>query len=313
MKKKFLILCSILLILTGIYMIGSGFHKTDIDTPEQQPVSQPIPEPEEPIEPAESEPPEEISLIAPEGKTLESRIQTPTGYTRATSELESFSTFLRTYPMKDHNAPVLLYDGQEKRNQNAHTAVFALPIENYDLQQCADSVMRIYAEYFRQTNQPEKIAFHFVSGFYADYLTWRDGNRIQISGNQVSWVPTASYNDSYETFQSYLRMVFSYASTLSMEKESEAIALSDAQIGDVFLKGGSPGHVVMIVDICENAEGKKAYLLGQGYMPAQEFHLLNNPAHEQDPWYYEEEITYPLRTPEYIFQEGSLKRLIYNL
>lgn len=76
-------------------------------------------------------------------------------------------------------------------------------------------------------------------------------------------------------------------------------------------EGGSPGHVVMIVDVCENGQGEKAFLLAQGYMPAQEFHVLKNPAHEENPWYYESEITYPLQTPEYIFSEGSLWRLSY--
>ena len=27
-----------------------------------------------------------------------------------------------------------------------------------------------------------------------------------------------------------------------------------------------------------------------------------------DPWYYASELSYPLKTPEYVFQEGSLKR-----
>ena len=47
------------------------------------------------------------------------------------------------------------------------------------------------------------------------------------------------------------------------------------------------------------------------YMPAQEFHVLKNPNHEEDPWYYESELTYPLFTPEYTFDEGSLKSLNY--
>ena len=46
-------------------------------------------------------------------------------------------------------------------------------------------------------------------------------------------------------------------------------------------------------------------------MPAQEFHLLVHPAHKEDPWYYEEEISYPLETPEYSFGKGSLRRLMY--
>ena len=68
----------------------------------------------------------------------------------------------------------------------------------------------------------------------------------------------------------------------------------------------------MVVDVCENEAGKKAFLLAQGYMPAQEFHLLKNPLHDTDPWYYEEEIEYPLQTPGYVFEEGSLKRLKYD-
>lgn len=74
---------------------------------------------------------------------------------------------------------------------------------------------------------------------------------------------------------------------------------------------GSPGHVVLVLDICEDEAGKRAFLLGQGYMPAQEFHVLKNLAHEDDPWYYEDEVVYPFITPEYGFAEGSLRRLGY--
>lgn len=210
-----------------------------------------------------------------------------------------------------------MYNGEKKRNQNAHVAVLSLPIEDENLQQCADSVMRIYAEYYWSIGKFDKIAFHFTNGFLAEYKKWRDGYRIKVDGNKVSWV-MSSHDDmsseedtSYECFQSYMRIVFSYAGTLSMESEAEAISISDLQIGDVFLQGGSPGHVVMVLDICENSAGKKAFLLGQGYMPAQEFHVLKNPLHESNPWYYEEEITYPFITPEYVFEEGSLKQLCY--
>ncbi|MBQ2276402.1 MAG: hypothetical protein II331_07145, partial [Lachnospiraceae bacterium] len=151
----------------------------------------------------------------------------------------------------------------------------------------------------------------FTNGFLAEYTKWQQGYRIAVNGNQVTWVKQKGYDDSYETFQSYLRMVFSYAGTLSMEQEAKAITPKELRVGDVFLHGGSPGHVVMVLDICENERGEKAFLLGQGYMPAQEFHILKNPMHEEDPWYYETELSYPLTTPEYTFEEGSLKRLSY--
>lgn len=171
--------------------------------------------------------------------------------------------------------------------------------------------MRVYAEYFWHTGKKERIAFHLADGFYAEYRKWREGYRIQISERSSNWVKTASPDDSYETFQKYMRIIFAYAGTLSMEKEAKKIPLSKINAGDIFIRGGSPGHVVMVVDLCKNTEGKKAFLLAQGYMPAQEFHVLKNPLHETDPWYYEEEIAYPFATPEYTFEKGSLRHLTY--
>ena len=209
------------------------------------------------------------------------------------------------------NSGEYLYDGTEKGNLQDHVAVFDLPIEEYDLQQCADSVMRVYAEYFWATEKYDRIAFHFTSGFLAEYEKWRDGDRGSVVGNNVSWIKSKSPDSSYECFVKYLKSVFCYAGTLSMERESDPTTLAKLKVGDVFIYGGSPGHVVMVADVCENEQGKKAFLLAQGYMPAQEFHLLKNLLHEEDPWYYEEEVTYPFHTPEYTFQEGSLRSLKY--
>lgn len=250
--------------------------------------------------------------INPDGMTLDTRICTPEGYTRVEADADSLTTFLRDYPMKVDGSEVLLYDGSPKGNQRAHAAIFSLPIEAENLQQCADSVMRVYAEYCWHNGLADRIAFCFTNGFLAEYGKWRDGYRIAVNGNDISWTASAGYDDSYETFQKYMRMVFAYAGTLSMDTyESAPITLDELQVGDVFLKGGSPGHVVMVVDVCENESGDKAFLLGQGYMPAQEFHVIKNPAHTDDPWYYENEVTYPFRTPEYTFPEGSLRRLSY--
>lgn len=258
-----------------------------------------------------TEKPQEI--INPEGKTLQERVAPPPGYERTEAKGDSLTTFLREYPLKKAGKPVLLYNGDEKGNQSAHVAVFKLPLEKEDLQQCADSVMRVYAEYFWKTGQKERISFRFVDGFQAEYSKWRSGYRIQAGESRSSWVPGGARDDSYENFKKYLRMVFAYAGTLSMEQESKKIKLSEAATGDIFLYAGSPGHVVMVVDVCRSSDGKKAFLLGQGFMPAQEFHLLKNPLHEDNPWYYLEEVSYPLQTPEYSFKKGSFRRLEYLL
>ena len=261
----------------------------------------------------EEEKPEEpeYQIIHPEGMTLETRILPPQGYERPAADEKSLTAFLRNYSVKEDKSPVLLYNGEQKGNQTAHTAVFAMPMESGNLQQCADSIMRVYAEYFWKIQEYDRIRFHFVSGFLADYGKWREGYRIAVNGNQVSWVKSAGFDDSYESFCKYLRMVFAYAGTLSMEKESKPLQFSEMEVGDVFLKGGSPGHVVMVIDVCEDKKGNKAFLLGQGYMPAQEFHVLHNPQNEEDPWYYQADMSYPVKTPEYTFGEGSFRRLEY--
>ncbi len=252
-----------------------------------------------------------IAIVNAKGKSLQERIVPPSGFERTKAGKNSLTTFLREYPLKKAGKPVLLYNGEERGNQNAHVAVFKLPLEKEDLQQCADSVMRVYAEYFWKTGQKERISFRFVDGFQAKYSKWRSGYRIRAGESQSSWITGGARDDSYENFKKYLRMVFAYASTLSLEQESKKIKLSEVETGDIFLNAGSPGHVVMVVDVCSAPDGKKAFLLGQGFMPAQEFHLLKNPLHEDDPWYYVDEVSYPLQTPEYSFEKGSFRRLKY--
>jgi hypothetical protein len=48
--------------------------------------------------------------------------------------------------------------------------------------------------------------------------------------------------------------------------------------GDVLIQGGYPGHAVIVLDAADAADGKRLVLLGQSYMPAQQFHVLVNPA-----------------------------------
>ncbi|MCK7517950.1 MAG: DUF4846 domain-containing protein [Ignavibacteriales bacterium] len=50
--------------------------------------------------------------------------------------------------------------------------------------------------------------------------------------------------------------------------------------------GGNPGHVVMVVDLAKDkSTGNRIMLLGQSYMPSQEFHVLKSNT-DIFPWYY---------------------------
>ena len=104
-------------------------------------------------------------------------------------------------------------------------------------------------------------------------------------------------------------LVFAYSSTLSLEKELKSVDINDMQIGDVFIKGGSPGHCVIVVDMAQNkSTGEKVFMLAQSYMPAQQTQLLINPNDKNlSPW-YSLDFGDTLNTPEWTFTKDQLKR-----
>ncbi len=265
--------------------------------------------------PTVTQTPEEVAtsedeIINPEGMTLRERVRVMSDCTRISYETGTFGDFVRNYPMKKDGAAVKIWDGTKKENTQYVQAVFKLPMEKRDLQQAADSVMRMYAEYLWNTDQKDKITFKMADGFDFDYKNWMEGGRLDFTTGATKWVQSGKEEDSYDNFKEYLRIVFSYAGTTSMMAESKKVKLKEIEIGDIFIESGINGHVCMVVDVCER-NGKRAFLLAQGYSPAQQFYLLKNPEHENDPWYYVDEIKYPLKTPDYTFNKGSLMRPNY--
>jgi len=203
----------------------------------------------------------------------------------------------------------LYHDGTVKPNYGGYIAVVDMPIGYRDLQQCADAVMRLRAEYLYAQQRYEDIHFNFSNGFRASYSKWRAGNRIRVSGNTVTWRAAQAESTSYESFLKYLDMVFAYAGTASLEQELEAVEWEDLQIGDVFIQGGYPGHAQIVVDMARHVEtGEKIFLLAQSFMPAQEIHVLTNlQGQNTGPW-YKSAFEGELSTPSWTFYKHNLKR-----
>ncbi|MGB5553245.1 MAG: DUF4846 domain-containing protein [Flavobacteriaceae bacterium] len=245
----------------------------------------------------------------PDGKTIRERFYPPEGYKRILKDTTSFAHYLSTLPLKPAGTFVTYSDGRVKSNRNIYDAVIDLHIGKRDLHQCADAVIRLRAEYLYQAKKFDSIYFNFTNGFKADYVSWKQGNRIIVNGNQVSWKLSSQASDSYQSFWKFLETVFSYAGTASLEKELKPISVEEMQIGDVFIKGGFPGHAVIIVDMAIHSETKeKLFLLAQSYMPAQEIQVLKNPnCLELSPW-YSIDIGNSIITPEWKFKKEHLKR-----
>ena len=156
-----------------------------------------------------------------------------------------------------------------------------------DLQQCADAVMRLRAEFLFERRRWSEIIFQDNAG---KLYTYRGGN-------------------DRKAFDSYLRNVFAWCGTASLEKQLKRVSCMDEiQPGDVLIRGGFPGHATIVMDVAANRLGQKVYLLAQSYMPAQDIHILRNPMDlQQSPWYKPVD-NQPIITPEWTFCPNQLRR-----
>ncbi|HZS37210.1 MAG TPA: DUF4846 domain-containing protein [Polyangia bacterium] len=175
----------------------------------------------------------------------------------------SFGAWLRGLPLLAPGAPVHLYDGRLKGRQDVHAAVIDLDVGTRDLQQCADAVMRLRAEYLFAAGRP--IVFHPDPGKPRE-LAWAGGR-------------------DHARFRKYLVALFADAGTASLAAEMKRGNLP-LRPGDVLIHGGYPGHAVLVLDAADAPDGRRLVLLGQSYMPAQEFHVLNNLGDAKlSPWF----------------------------
>lgn len=226
------------------------------------------------------------SLINKDSLTIKSRAEVPEGYKRVTYSKGSFEEYLRNYKLKSFGSKIINYDDSEYFWQGGHIGILEIPVPKNGLQQCADALIRIRSEYLWNTNRKDEIGFKFTSGHYCSWKKYAEGYRPKIKGNKVIFHKTASSNASKENFYKYLNLIYMYSGTLSLYNELESVVAKDLKIGDMLIKGGSPGHIVMLADEVINDKGEKLFLLFQGNTPAQSVHLVKNLEDSSiSPWY----------------------------
>jgi hypothetical protein len=180
---------------------------------------------------------------------------------------------------------------------------------NKDLQQCADAVMRIRAEYLFSKKDFSHISFNFTNGFVCDFEHYAQGYRIKTNGNTCSWIKQNPQSYTYSTFRNYLDVVYAYAGTKSLCLQLTPIPVAAIHPGAVFIQTRNPyGHAVTVMDMAYHPQTKDTiFLLSQSYMPAQDIHILVNPNDEKiSPW-YSTKFGDALQTPEWIFTRNDLK------
>ncbi|MBQ1433048.1 MAG: DUF4846 domain-containing protein [Ruminococcus sp.] len=223
----------------------------------------------------------------PDGMTVETRFVPPEGYGRVSAEQGSFGEYLRNYPLYPDGTVLPIFNGLT--DDSPYTAaVFDISVGDEGYQQCADSIIRLYSDYFYENGQYDKIAFQFSNGFECSYDKWRKGKRVLAFGDYAFEVPAAGSDDSEQQYRNYLKEVMRYAGTISLQKESQVIPVDEMRIGDFIC---NDTHVVMIIDEAVNEKGENCYLIGQCFIPAACFHVVNNVDGENiTPWFTQEEL-----------------------
>lgn len=245
-------------------------------------------------------------IIDSTGNTIQTRFSPPDRFYRKPVEKNSFASYLRNLPLKPPGTKVKFYNGELKYDE-VYDAVVDMEISNKDLQQCADAIMRLRGEYLYSIKAYDQISFNLTNGFKMDYSEWTKGNRVIVNNNKTVWKKTTKPSNTYEDFRNYMEFVFTYAGTLSLSKQLHSKNIEDIAIGDIFILGSTPGHAVIVVDVAQNQNGEKVFLLAQSHMPAQETQILkNNNDRNLSPW-YSSKISEELHTPQWIFDIGQLK------
>lgn len=222
------------------------------------------------------------------GKNIEERFGTPSEYMRTGVAPNSFGEFLRTLRLKPEGTQIATSYGQHTSN-NIYVSIVDLPISTKNIQISSSSVLRLKAEFLFQQKQFDKIIF-------------------ETKNNVYSFVEFADGNFTKEKLIQFLDLVMSEIHISDFCKQLVPVKINELQIGDVFVQKNMPnGHVVIVVDIAQNRQGQKVFLLAQSFTPAQEIQILSNPTRDDlSPWYELKEG--PLLTPEWRFMSSDLMR-----
>jgi hypothetical protein len=206
---------------------------------------------------------------------LEARFAPPAGFVRVPVAAGSFGAWLRELPLAKPATAVKSYRGQVlyAADDPRIGAVIAIDVGSADLQQCADAVVRLHAEW-RWSQGHRDHSYRAASGTRLGLERFARGERIVADGTRLRWMPRARPSRGHAAFRQYLDTVFAWANTVSIGRQALPVSAEAVAAGDFFVLGGNPGHAVLVLDLARAEDGRQVALLGQSYMPAQNLYVL---------------------------------------
>jgi hypothetical protein len=240
------------------------------------------------------------------------RIAPPAGFRREAAGPGSYAHWLRHLPLRPAGTPVRSYRGRVilRGDHPALAAVVDLDVGRRDRQQCADTIIRLRGEYLFARGQADRARFRWAGGKRFGYAQWARGLRPRRQKGRWGFVKLAPPSRGYRSFRRYLEYLFIWTGTVHLLEEPRPRRL---RTGDFFVQPGSPGpgHAVMVLDTAVDDRGRRVALLGQGFMPAQDLHVLR-PLRGKSPWFQIDKGDAEVRTPFWAaFRRSDLRRFRY--
>jgi hypothetical protein len=186
-----------------------------------------------------------------------------------------------------------------------------MDIGKSNLMQCADSLIRLHAEFLWSQGRAEEAGYRFTSGDLSRWSDWVQGERFSIRGNAVERMSGPPRDGDHGSFRRWLDLIFTYAGTASLARDAHKIGINEQlQIGDFFVDPGFPGHAVMLLDLAEDDSERRVALVGQGFMPAEDIHVLRSRVAIDSVWFpLPEKAQETLATPSWkAFSRSSARR-----
>ena len=251
------------------------------------------------------------------GMTVSTRVMPPDSFVRPPFPETSVQSYFQDLAILPQNTKVMKYDGY-KKSYECYSAVLKTDTDmEQNMMHGEHMIQYLRGQYLFEKGKFDLIDFSYDDNRTMSFEQYGAGARF-VWQDSLFVIDTIDGEDySAEAFAIYMKEVFTNSSSKALTSDTKVISQENLSIGDVFVqpsKNRTPGHAVLVIDMVVNPyTGERLILLGQGYSPTQDMHIIHNP-YESDisPWYRVQEDEMYFATAQWIFRKKHIRRFRIN-
>jgi hypothetical protein len=232
------------------------------------------------------------------------------GFRGFPAELGSFAEWLRLLPLAAPATPVRNHRGDiVVPGDDEHlAAVVAIDVGTEDVQQSADVILRLHAEW-RWFRSDFRMLYLSDNELELPLQPRQNGEHLVDAADQSRESPDAAPQSKreYADFRRYLDRVFARSDAPALLAESVALPPQDLEPGAFFLNDRHPAEVLVVLDVATSPTGQRRMLLAQALNPAQDLAVIRP---NRDTAWFAVHTDQPVRVPRaHPFAWKDLRRM----